>query len=159
MVGAASCIPPSLGVTHGCLIQTTREELLELLPATDHTIALGEVLLTPWKDLSDLQQSIFCFCPARVMTNFYQGSLTVQRLGVASQQEEESGLIVTPLALASSRLAWKMVDLSVQLDPRSAELRCPRATQVGPVLPVKEGQPSGDRSALQREHGGGGARS
>lgn len=78
------------------------------------------------------------------MTNFYQGTvLTVQRLGIASQQEEESGLVLTPLALARndsvtlrSRSTLNLLDSSpaAQLDPWSAELRHPWATQMGSAV-------------------------
>lgn len=83
-------------------------------------------------------------------------------LGVASQEEEESGLVVTPSALAGSdsRIlrgcsTLNVVDSSptAQLDPRSAE-RHGRAAQVSPVLPDEEGQLSGGRSAAWWEHRG-----
>lgn len=90
--------------------------------------------------LSDLQQSIF-FLPSESHDKLLSGNcLTVQRLGVASQQEEESGLMVTPSALARndsmiprSRSTLNLVDSSpaVQLGPQSAELRHPGATQMG----------------------------
>lgn len=90
--------------------------------------------------LSDLQQSIFSL-PSESHDKLLSGNcLTVQRLGVASQQEEESGLMVTPSALARndsmilrSRSTLNLVDSSpaVQLGPQSAELRHPGATRMG----------------------------
>lgn len=133
-----------LGVAHGCLAQTAHKELLELLPAAgsvqspDH--CLGRSPANLMERLSDLQQSIFSL-PSESHDKLLSGNcLTVQRLGVASQQEEESGLMVTPSALARndsmiprSRSTLNLVDSSpaVQLGPQSAELRHPGATQMG----------------------------
>lgn len=74
------------------------------------------------------------------MTNFYQELSDCAMAGVGTQQQEESGLMVTTSALArndaatlSSCSTSNLVGSSpaAVLDPQSAELRHPWATEMG----------------------------